>query len=263
MTYAEIKNKFTTPESIDNRINVLKEIEDSANEKLDARVNEQSNEIAEMIQKLLPSTWHLTKFTPDFGITIASETDSFYSIDIYAKYSLNYEYKKEGDPEYLWNFEMNVSACGSFNIFDENNEITKYYSVVTTLMTKKEEMKKIEEKLREFADEYHKFQEDMRNVKSETKQLEILKNSISVEKEKIKYAEAAKNAEDKTQIIIINKKVAEENAVGTHRGTPITVHSLPMPNDSYVSLSKACKKMTKEDPTSRYIATEIRYVKFN
>lgn len=258
MTYSEIKNQYKTVEEIDNRIIEINTIFNNEDDKIKEMHNKDLATFNDILKPILPENWEITSYFPGNNIQIANKEDVFHSIYIYAKYNLDY---KAEEMKEVWQFTMNPSSCGEFDVFGDSKE-KMYYKVVSILMTNEDVMHTLNDALRSVADNYKNIRKKNRDLRSELKQLEILKNSIQEEKNSIECVEAAKNAEDKRQLIIINKKCNVEKSVGTHRGTPITVHSLPLPNESYKDLMKTCNKMNKNDKEARYIATEIRYVKF-
>lgn len=259
MTYADIKNQYKTVEEIDNRINAINSIFDERDKEIDEMETKDMATLNDILKPILPEDWEVTSYSPSNSLQIANKNDVFHSIYIYAKYDIDF---KTEDYKEVWEFSMNPCSCGQFEIFG-NSDAKMYYKVIGILMTNEDIMHTLNDTLRSMADNYKEFRKKNRDLRSEQKQLEILKKSIEEEKESTEYVEAAKNADDKRQLIIINKKANAEKSVGTHRGTPITVHSLPQPNESYEDLMKTCKMMNKKDKEARYIATEIRYVKFS
>lgn len=261
MTYADIKNQYKTVEDIDTRINAINSIFDERDKYLEEREEKELATLNDILKPILPSDWAITSYYPQNNIQISRKDDHWHSIYIYAKNELIFT-KDPKDYREEWKFSMNPSSCGEFEVFGDS-DAKKYFQVIGILMTNEDVMHTLEDTLHKMHDSYEEFKKKNRDLRSEQKQLEILKKSMIEEKESTEYIEAAKNANDKRQLIIINKKASEEKAVGTHRGTPITVHSLPQPNESYEDLMKTCKMMNKKDKEARYIATEIRYVKFS
>lgn len=259
MTYADIKNQYKTFEDIDNRINEIESIFDKKDQELEEMNDKDLATLNEILKPILPDNWAVTSYSPEHNLQIANKDDVWHSIYIYAKYDIDL---KSEDLKEVWVFRMNPSSCGEFEIFGDS-DAKMYYKVISILMTNEDVLHTLNDTLRSMSDNYNEFRKKNRDLRSEQKQLEILKKSIEEEKESTEYVDAAKSAEDKRQLIIINKKANVEKSVGTHRGTPITVHSLPQPNESYEELMKTCKMMNKKDKEARYIATEIRYVKFN
>lgn len=259
MTYADIKNQYKTTEEIDNRINEIEAIFDKKDQELEEMNDRDLATLNDILKPILPENWVVTSYSPEHNLQIANKDDVWHSIYIYAKYDINL---KSEDLKEEWVFQMNPSSCGQFDIFGDS-DAKMYYKVISILMTNEDVLHTLNDTLRSMSDNYNEFRKKNRDLRSEQKQLEILKKSIQEEKESTEYVDAAKNAEDKRLLIIINKKANVEKSVGTHRGTPITIHSLPQPNDSYEELMKTCKMMNKKDKEARYIATEIRYVKFN
>lgn len=259
MTYADIKNQYKTVEEIENRINEIESIFNKKDKEIESMIEEDREVLNEILKPILPTNWEVTSYCPEHDIQIADKNDTWHSIYVYAKYELDF---KNDKPTKKWTFSLNPASCGTFEIFGNSPE-KMYYNVIGILMTSDTVMHTLNDTLKMMADRYDEIRKSNRDLRSEQKQLVILKKSIIEEKETGEYVEAAKSAEDKRQLIIINKKASEEKAVGTHRGVPITVHSLPQPNDSYEELMKTCKMMNKKDANARYIATEIRYVKFS
>lgn len=257
MTYAEIKNQYKTVEEIENRINEINNILDAKDDELDEMIEKDQATLNEILKPILPENWEVTSYSPEHNLKIADKNDVWHSIYIYAKYDL--EFRGEETVQ-KWEFSMNPSSCGTFEIFGDSKE-KMYYKVIAILMTSEDVMHMLNETLHSMADNYIEFGKKNRDLRSEQKQLEILKKNIVETEQSKNILESAKSTEDKTSIVIIDKNADPEKAVGTHRGTPVTIVSLPVPNDKYEEELKKCKEMQKVNKAARYIPTQIRFIK--
>lgn len=257
MTYADIKNQYKTFEEIDNRINEIESIFDKKDKELEEMNDKDLATLNEILKPILPENWAVTSYSPEHNLKIANKDDVWHSIYIYAKYDIDL---KSEDFKEVWVFRMNPSSCGEFDIFGDS-DAKMYYKVISILMTNEDVLHTLNDTLRSMSDNYREFRKKNRDLRSEQKQLEILKKNIEESKTQSDILETVKNIEDKTSIVIVDKNADPEKAIGTHRGTPVTIHSLPVPNDKYEEELKKCKEMQKMNKAARYIPTQVRFIK--
>lgn len=257
MTYADIKNQYKTVEEIDSRINEINTIFDSEDDKINEMQTKDLATLNDILKPILPENWEVTSYFPEHNLQIANKDDVFHSIYIYAKYDLDF---KSEDIQKVWEFSMNPSSCGQFDIFGDSKE-KMYYKVIGILMTNEDIMHTLSDTLRSMSDNYDDIRKKNRDLRSEQKQLEILKKNMEESKAQSDILDTIKSIEDKTSIVIIDKNADPEKAIGTHRGTPVTIHSLPVPNDKYEEELKKCKEMQKMNKAARYIPTQVRFIK--
>jgi len=260
MTYNEIKNKFTSIESINSRFAEIEKLYDEKNKKLNEVDDKHFELIKSFLSEKLNSTYELKSLTPS-NMRLYVGNDTFYSIQFWFGYDV-LDWK---NPDNLtWKFEMNIASCGNFSVNSNSDDrIFNYYNTIATILSDVDLRTSLEKKVREYADEIEETRKLTRGLTSEKQQLEILKKNLEKESIEVGYYEEAKNASDKTQLVIIDKKANLENCKATHRGTPVTFHSSLMPNNAYEEACKKCKEMNKMNKNARYIATEVRYIKFN
>lgn len=258
MTYADIKNQYKTVEEIDNRINAINSIFDNRDKEIDEMQTKDLATLNDILNPILPENWAVTSYSPGYNLQISNKDDVFHSIYIYAKYMLDFD--ESNKEKKTWTFRMNPSSCGEFEVFGES-DAKMYYKVVGILMINEDVMHTLSDTLRSMTDNYDEFRKKNRDLRSEQKQLEILKKNIEESKIQSDILDSIKNIEDKTSIVIIDKNADPEKAIGTHRGTPVTIHSLPVPNDKYEEELKKCKEMQKMNKAARYIPTQVRFIK--
>lgn len=266
MTYAEIKNKFTSIESINSRLEEInKEYENQyeVDKKLMIEYREEVNNLLGYfgvndgdIQ------WNCKRATTE-SVGIQMTNDNFYDLTIYAQYEdvFNKDYT---DTTREWKFQMNVGGCGSFDIHnpsENSKKTTAYYKLVATIMDE-QVATNLEEVCKRNVDNLNANKQAYRNLRSEEKQLELLKKNIEKEIQSTEYLEIAKNAEDKTMVVIINKNAVPSECVATHRGTPCSICSLPVELEKWPEEDKKCKAMNKNDKNAKYISTRIQFLKF-
>lgn len=262
MTYAEIKNQYTSIESINSRLDEINKFYSEQDDKADELNASWFDKIKKFFNDNLNSDYQLYSLTPS-NLTLSCPGDTFYRIDFY----YGYDVKDWNTMEQVWKFEMNIASCGNFSINDAKDEdqkkIFNYYNTIAMILSNEELRRNIEKIVKEYVDVLKEIRNENGKVRSEEKQLEILKNNMHKEEVESGYYEEAKNATDRTQLVIIDKKANPADCKATHRGTPVTFHSSLMPNEAYPEACKKCKEMNKMNKNARYIATEVRYIKFN
>lgn len=262
MTYAEVKNQFTSVESINTRLEEIKKMYDEHNKKAHEMNDAWFNKIKTFFDDNLNSDYHLNTLTPS-NMSLVKDIDSFYRVEFWFGYDIvNYN-----TMEQKWKFEMNIASCGNFSINNPEDESQKkifdYYNTISSILSNEEFRVNLEKITREYCDTVEEERKKHREIRSEEQQLNILKKNLEKEENSKKFIEAVKNVEDNTMVVIINKGELDANPVGTHRGTPITIESLPEPNENWKELDKKCKAMNKMNANKKYIATQIRFIKFN
>ena len=257
MTYAEVKNQYTTIESVVARINEIEKANEEKENSFDSENKKYFNSMKEYMKTILPE-WTLVTLDARH-LTLNLDVDKFYQIEMWFGYEVVFD-KNNFNKEEEWKFELSVSSTGSFPILDENSKPRKYYKACLLLL-EEEIAKEIESKLKEYCNWYKSFHKSLN--RSELMQLGILKKNLENEEKNNKILEAVKNAEDKTMVVIVNKNVDPAKSVGTHRNTPVTICSMPEPKDNWIDMNDRCKKMNKENKDAKYIATQIRLIKFN
>lgn len=262
MTYTEVKNQFTTIESINTRLEEIFKIYDE----YDVKANEVNDKHFDLIKKFisdnLASDYELTSLTSSsMELTVLNET--FYHIDFY----FGYDIKDWNNPNVeSWKFEMNISSCGNFSVNNTDEKSIKvfnYYNTIASILSNEKFRIDLEKIVKTYVDETRAMRKSIREIHSEEQQLIILKKNLEKEENSKNFIEATKNAKDNTMVVIVNKGELDANAIGTHRGTPITIESLPEPNVNWKELDKKCKLMNKMNSSKKYIATQIRFIKFN
>lgn len=255
MTYTEVKNQYTTIESVVARINDIEKDNEEKENSFDVENEKYFTSMKEYMKTILPE-WTLTSFN-NRNLVLSLDEDKFYRIEIWFGYEVVYD--KNSDNKEVWKFDLSVCSTGSFPILDENSKPRKYYKACLSLLDENI-AKEIESKLKEYCNWIKDFRKSLN--RSELMQLEILKKNLEKEKVSNDFVEAAKNA-DKTCVVIVNKNANAETSVGTRHGNPVAICSMPEPKDNWGKLNDRCKKMNKEDRSANYIPTQIRFIKFN
>lgn len=260
MTYAEVKNQFTTVESIDTRLDEIKTLTEEYMKKRDELNDKHFDLIKKFISDNINTSYELRTLTPT-NMKLWKDEDTFNSVELWFGYDI-LDWK---NPIQTWKFEMSVASCGNFsvnNTDEKSNRVFEYYNTIASILSNVEFRTNLENLVKNYVDESEELRKDYRKLNSEEQQLKILKKNLEKDAITLGYYEEAKNAEDKTQIVIINKKADPSECKATHRGTPITFHSSPMSKETYDEACKKCRKMNKNDNGAKYIATEIRFIKF-
>lgn len=262
MTYAEVKAKYTTVESIDNRLNEIDELTKIGSEKYMSAITTYKNDIDDVLKKFNINNYHVNTASDRNVSFVPEDNNSFYEVDIYPSYEHNWD--KIDDPEKVWEFRLNISSYGDVklsNLDERGVKVLAYYTFVGMIVNNKEFQKELEDTCHKNVDILKAIDKEF-GFSSEEQQLKLLKKNLAKEADTTKMTEAVKNAEDKTQVVIINKKADPSTCVAKHRGTPVTICSMPEPNGNWHDMNARCKKMNKNEYGARYIATEIRFIKF-
>lgn len=265
MTYAEIKNQYTSIESINTRISEIDNAYGIYLSKLDETCEKYKNEVDEFLNNTGINSsdikWNCTA-ADNSSIDITMENDQYYYLTIYAENELVYD--KEYVDCYKWKFQLNVASCGNFDIHnpsEESKKRTAYYKLVANIMDE-ENASKLEDICKKWVNEIEENKNSYRKLNSEAKQLEILKKNMEKDAQSTEYLETAKNTEDKTMVVIINKNAEPDECVATHRGVPCSICSLPVELEKWPEEDKKCKIMNKKDKNAKYISTRIQFLKF-
>ena len=90
MTYTEVKAKYTTIESIDNRFKEIKNIEKIGEERYRAASVTYLNEVNEVLKKFNVTDYHCHRANSRNITFLQEENNIFYEIDICAAYEYNW-----------------------------------------------------------------------------------------------------------------------------------------------------------------------------
>lgn len=266
MTYAEIKNQYTSIESINARISEIDNAYGTYLNEFDETCEKYKNEVNDFINESDINSnnikWNCTNAN-NASVELVMEGDNFYHITIYAENELVYN-KNYTESSYEWKFQLNVASCGNFDIHnpsEKSKKINAYYRLVADIMNEKN-ASNLEDICKKWVNKIEEVKNSYRKLKSEAKQLEILKKNMEKEVQSTKYLETAKNTEDKTMVVIINKNAEPSECVATHRGVPCSICSLPVELEKWPEEDKKCKMMNKKDKNAKYISTRIQFLKF-
>lgn len=264
MTYAEVKNQFTTVESIDNR---LAQIE-SSREIGQTLYVEAKKKYAEDINNIL-SEFNITSYVcmdnvDEQSITLRrADKDSFYDLRIWAGY--DYDWKNQANK---WKYELNVGSYGNFPLDDVQDEkmkkVVDYYALVGAILTNKEMREKIEGVCHDNVDNLKKIYKD-HSYNSEEKQLLILRNNMIKEATYGKQLLEVMEAEDKHCLVIVKKDVNDNEANAICRGNKVKVVTgiLPNSDETWSEVNAKMKEIRKSDKEGNYAFSQIRFLKFD
>lgn len=266
MTYAEIKNQYTSIESINTRISEIDNAYGTYSDEFDNTCENYKKEVNDFINESGINSndikWNCTHANHT-SVELVMEGDNFYHITIYAENELVYN-DKYTECHHEWKFQLNVASCGSFDILnptEKSKKITAYYKLVANIMDEKK-ASELEVICKKWTNKIEEVRNSYGKLKSELKQLEILKKNMEKEVQTTEYLETAKNTIDKTMVVIINKNAEPSECVATHRGVPCSICSLPVELEKWPEEDKKCKMMNKNDKNAKYISTRIQFLKF-
>lgn len=258
MTYAEIKNNYTTVEEIDIRLveieNLYKEKDNQRNE----LVKKNEEIFTSFLQTILPNSV-VESFDTEY-VTISlkdNEGNRVPGSNIEIFYGEEYDYKNDKND---WKFNLNIASVGSFNPTDTTSRAYYYYMANFVIIQNANEIDKL---LKTTWNEYNELKKEYRDIHSEEKQLDILKKNLLKDNESTNYAKVAKETEDKDMCVIIDKNVDPSKATATHRKTPCIICSNPEPLENWKDMDKRCRVMMRNYPSSKFIATRIKFINFN
>lgn len=261
MTYAEVKAKYTTVESIDIRLNEIDELTKVGAEKYTSAVTNYINEVDDVLKKFNINGYHVD-LASNRNVSFRSEdNDSFYDVNIYPSYDYNWDTNKN-----VWDFRLNISSYRDVRInnLDERSiKVLKYYEFVAMIINNKEFAKELEETCHKNVDNLYKINKEYLFT-SEEQQLKILRNNLIKEAAYGKILTSVMDAKDKTQLVVIKKNVSEDEADGVRKGEFIKVMTEPLPNtpETRPEVDKKLKEIAKTNE-GKFILTQIRFIKLN
>lgn len=261
MMYAEVKAKYTTVESIDNRFKEIETLEKTGIEKYKEASKTYLNEVNEVLKKFNITNYHVNHVS-DRDVNFRPEdNDSFYEVDIYPSYEYDWNTNKK-----TWNFSLNIGSYSNVKInnFDEKNlKVLKYYEFIAIIVSNKEFAKELEEICHKNVDILNTINKEY-SFSSEEQQLRILRNNLIKEVAYGKIISSVMDAKDKTQLVVIKKNVPENEADGVRKGEFIKIMTEPLPNTSETrpEVDKKLKEIAKANE-GNFILTQIRFIKLN
>lgn len=264
MTYAEVKAKYTTVESIDNRLKEIDELTKVGSEKYMSAITTYKNDIDNVLKKFNINDYHVNTAS-DRNVSFKPEdNNSFYEVDIYPSYEHNWD--KIDDPEKVWEFRLNISSYGDIrlnNLDERGVKVLAYYTFVGMIVNNKEFQKELEDTCHKNVDILKSIDKEFRFT-SEEQQLRILRNNLVKEAAYGKMLTSVMDAKDKTQLVVIKKNVSEDEADGVRKGEFIKVMSEPLPNtpETRPEVDKKLKEIAKTNE-GKFILTQIRFIKLN
>lgn len=264
MTYAEVKAKYTTVESIDLRLKEIDELTKVGSEKYMSAITTYKNDIDNVLKKFNINDYHVnTAFDRNVSF-VPEDNNSFYEVDIYPSYEHNWD--KIDDPEKVWEFRLNISSYGDIrlnNLDERGVKVLAYYTFVGMIVNNKEFQKELEDTCHKNVDILKSIDKEFRFT-SEEQQLRILRNNLVKEAAYGKMLTSVMDAKDKTQLVVIKKNVSEDEADGVRKGEFIKVMSEPLPNtpETRPEVDKKLKEIAKTNE-GKFILTQIRFIKLN
>ena len=265
MNYAEVKAKYTTVESIDNRLNEIDELIKVGAEKYKSAITNYINDVNEVLKKFNVNSYHVnTASDRSVSFVLQEDKRTFYGVDIYPSYEHNWN--NIDAPEKIWNFSLVVGSFGeiSLNNPSENDvKILKYYDFIGMIINNKEFQKELEDTCHKNVDNLNAIDKEFRFT-SEEQQLRILRNNLIKEAAYGKIISSVMDAKDKTQLVVIKKNVSENEADGVRKGEFVKVMTEPLPNtpETRPEVDKKLKEIAKTNE-GKFILTQIRFIKLN
>lgn len=264
MTYAEVKAKYTTVESIDLRLKEIDELTKVGSEKYMSAITTYKNDIDNVLKKFNINDYHVNTASDRNVSFVPEDNNSFYEVDIYPSYEHNWD--KIDDPEKVWEFRLNISSYGDIrlnNLDERGVKVLAYYTFVGMIVNNKEFQKELEDTCHKNVDILKSIDKEFRFT-SEEQQLRILRNNLVKEAAYGKMLTSVMDAKDKTQLVVIKKNVSEDEADGVRKGEFIKVMSEPLPNtpETRPEVDKKLKEIAKTNE-GKFILTQIRFIKLN
>ena len=264
MTYAEVKAKYTTVESIDNRLKEIDELTKVGSEKYMSAITTYKDAIDDVLKKFNINNYHVNTASDRNVSFVPEDNNSFYEVDIYPSYEHNWD--KIDDPEKVWEFRLNISSYGDVklsNLDERGVKVLAYYTFVGMIVNNKEFQKELEDTCRKNVDILKSIDKEFRFT-SEEQQLRILRNNLVKEAAYGKMLTSVMDAKDKTQLVVIKKNVSEDEADGVRKGEFIKVMTEPLPNtpETRPEVDKKLKEIAKTNE-GKFILTQIRFIKLN
>lgn len=261
MNYAEVKAKYTTVESIDNRLNEIDELIKVGAEKYTSAVTNYINEVNDVLKKFNIDEYHVN-IASDRNVSFKpKDNNSFYELDIYPSYEYDWDTNKK-----VWDFRLNISSYGDVrinNLDERSTKVLKYYEFVAMIINNKEFAKELEDTCHKNVDNLYRINKEY-SFSSEEQQLRILRNNLIKEAAYGKILTSVMDAKDKTQLVVIKKNVSEDEADGVRKGEFIKVMTEPLPNtpETRPEVDKKLKEIAKTNE-GKFILTQIRFIKLN
>lgn len=260
MNKNEIRNMYTSVESINARIKEINDIYETT----DKNVEDQANAYAEEVTKFLHdnniSDWKCYHAGAD-RIQLQLRNSYFYCIDITARYedAFNSDYTKTNK---IWKFTINVSSYGETHITEpteDDKHRYEYYKMVAKIMGDIEFSKNLETICKENVNKLLMFRNIYHPLRNEERELENLRDELRKKEDAEKFLKLAKDA-DKSMFVIINKYEDPSICVATYRKTPCVICCEP--NESKLALTQLCKEQNKY-MCKHYNVVEIKNLKFD
>ena len=146
MNYAEVKAKYTTVESIDNRLNEIDELTKVGAEKYTSAVTNYINDLNEVLKKFNVNSYHVNTASNRSVSFVLEDNNTFYEVNIYPSYRHNWD--NIDAPEKIWNFSLEIGSYGEISLSNpsENDvKVLKYYDFIGMIIRNKEFQKEIED----------------------------------------------------------------------------------------------------------------------
>ena len=263
MNYAEVKAKYTTVESIDNRLNEIDELTKVGAEKYTSAITNYINDLNEALKKFNVNSYHVNTAS-DRSVSFVLEDNTGYQVNIYPFYRHNWD--NIDAPEKIWEFSLEVGSYGEISLSNpsENDvKVLKYYEFIGMIIRNKEFQKEIEDVCHKNVDNLNAIDKEF-HFTSEEQQLRILRNNLIKEAAYGKIISSVMDAKDKTQLVVIKKNVSEDEADGVRKGEFIKLMTEPLPNtpETRPEVDKKLKEIAKTNE-GKFILTQIRFIKLN
>ena len=264
MTYAEVKAKYTTVESIDNRLNEIDELTKVGAEKYKSAITNYINDLNEALKKFNVNSYHVNTASDRSVSFVLEDNRTFYEVNIYPSYKINWD--NIDAPKKIWEFSLEVGSYGEISLSNpsENDvKVLKYYDFIGMIISNKEFQKEIEDVCHKNVDNLNAIDKEF-HFTSEEQQLRILRNNLIKEAAYGKIISSVMDAKDKTQLVVIKKNVSEDEADGVRKGEFIKVMTEPLPNtpETRPEVDKKLKEIAKTNE-GKFILTQIRFIKLN
>ena len=261
MTYAEVKAKYTTVESIDNRLNEIDELTKVGAEKYTSAVTNYINDVNEVLKKFNVNNYHVNTASNRSVSFVLEDNNTFHEVNIYPSYEYDWDTNKK-----VWDFCLTIGSYGeiSLNNPSENDvKALKYYEFIGMIISNKEFQKELEDTCHKNVDNLYRINKEY-SFSSEEQQLRILRNNLIKEAAYGKILTSVMDAKDKTQLVVIKKNVSEDEADGVRKGEFIKVMTEPLPQtpETRPEVDKKLKEIAKTNE-GKFILTQIRFIKLN
>lgn len=261
MTYAEIKNQFTTVETVDNRLAEIKNLAETGRQKSKEVHDAYVDAVNAVLAKFNVENYHCTEAGSMNVYFERNDADTFYNVGVRAYYDYDWNTK-----ETTWKVELNVSSYGNFSLIGNNDEkeqkVVDYYAMISLIVGNQELKKELNEVCQKNVDAIREVKKTY-FLTSEEQQLNILRNNLIKEAAYGKMLVEVMEASDKTQLVVVKKNVEKDEADGTRKGELIKVMTEPMPNtpETRPEVDKKLKEIAKNNE-GKFTLTQIRFIKF-